>query len=205
MESQIMASRESRPMGRSLAPSRKPAAPKRPEPEQLDLFQLAERINTEHAAAVAAVGKAAGHALTIGKYLLQAQTKVQLEGLGWIKWVEDNLTFGPRQAQKYIKVLLDANHGSHSTDLEGKSLRAARAALAAVAPPEPRAKAERDQDDDEEEDAAPREVDVERLVGKVSNVIFEALNAWPKDQMAQLPELVSELRGFIEMIEKRIK
>jgi phage N-6-adenine-methyltransferase len=61
------------------------------------LLDLAQAIEVEHQAAIYA---ALWHASRCGELLLKAQA--QVEGL-WQEWVAANLTFGDRQAQKYMR------------------------------------------------------------------------------------------------------
>jgi hypothetical protein len=67
---------------------------------------LAARINERHALALGAARTAIEHALEVGRLLIEAKTQVA-HGK-WLPWIEANLTFGPRQAQKYIRL---AQHG----------------------------------------------------------------------------------------------
>lgn len=91
---------------------------------------LAERINAAHAAAHSAARSAIEHASGCGRLLLEA--KAQLAHGEWLPWIEANLSFGSRQAQKYIRLhryaaeLPNATSDAHST-IDG--------ALAALAEP----------------------------------------------------------------------
>ena len=73
--------------------------------------------NAEHGQAHAAAKTAIENAIECGRLLLEA--KSQVAHGEWLPWIEANLSFGPRQAQKYIRladhaaVLPNANCGSH--------------------------------------------------------------------------------------------
>jgi phage N-6-adenine-methyltransferase len=80
---------------------------------------LAERINAAHDAAHAAAKTAIEHAIECGRLLLEAKASVAHGE--WLPWIEANLSFGARQAQKYIRIaksaeeLPNANSNSHLT------------------------------------------------------------------------------------------
>ena len=71
------------------------------------LPDLAQAIEAEHLAATRDAIAALEHAIACGNLLLEA--KAQVGHGGWIPWVEANLTFGDRQARKYMRA---ANHAS---------------------------------------------------------------------------------------------
>jgi hypothetical protein len=93
-------------------------------------LQMAERIEAAHQAAIGAARTAIEHAIECGKLLLEA--KAQIGHGGWLAWVDANLSFGHRQAQKYTRLaefstkVPNANSNSHLT-IDG--------ALAAIAEP----------------------------------------------------------------------
>jgi hypothetical protein len=66
------------------------------------LPDLAQAIEAEHQAAVGAARSAIDHAVACGRLLIQA--KAQVPHGEWLPWIEANLTFGPRQAQKYARL-----------------------------------------------------------------------------------------------------
>jgi hypothetical protein len=65
-----------------------------------DPEDLVQAINDEHQAALSAARLALKHAAECGELLLIAQT--QITG-NWGDWVDANLSFGQRQAQKYMR------------------------------------------------------------------------------------------------------
>ena len=93
---------------------------------------LAAQINAEHAAAHADARSALERARNCGALLLQA--KAQTAHGAWLPWIDANLTFGARQAQKYIRLaeswerLPNANSDSLLPSID--------AALATVAEPQ---------------------------------------------------------------------
>ena len=66
------------------------------------LPDLAERINALHGQALAAAHTSIERAIECGRLLLQA--KASIGHGGWLDWVEANLSFGDRQARKYMRV-----------------------------------------------------------------------------------------------------
>src|SRR5687767_11870903 len=68
----------------------------------LALPDLAQAIEAAHQAAVGAARSAIEHAVACGRLLIQA--KEQVAHGEWLPWVDANLTFGPRQAQKYARL-----------------------------------------------------------------------------------------------------
>ena len=66
---------------------------------------LAAQIELEHLAATRDAIAAMEHAIACGTLLLEA--KAQVGHGGWLPWIEANLTFGDRQARKYMRA---ANH-----------------------------------------------------------------------------------------------
>jgi hypothetical protein len=66
------------------------------------LPELARRINAEHAACLDAAQTAVGKAMEVGRLLSEA--KGQVRHGEWAGWVEQNCTFGIRQAQNYMRV-----------------------------------------------------------------------------------------------------
>lgn len=78
---------------------------------------LAAKINTEHGKALDAAKTAISHAVNIGAMLTDA--KSHIDHGGWLAWVEKNLSFGDRQASKYMRLAKDkdaieANRNSDS-------------------------------------------------------------------------------------------
>jgi hypothetical protein len=66
------------------------------------LADLAERINGEHAAAVASFRTVIDHAIACGRLLIEAKDKV--EHGAWIPWLEANCTVTPRLCQYYMRI-----------------------------------------------------------------------------------------------------
>jgi hypothetical protein len=64
----------------------------------VSLPSLAAQINATHDKAHAAVRSALEHAAECGRLLLEAKASVSHGG--WLPWIEANLSFGPRQAQR---------------------------------------------------------------------------------------------------------
>jgi Protein of unknown function (DUF3102) len=98
--------------------------------QALNLPDLAAKIEAEHQAAHQAARTALEHALECGKLLLQAKASVPHGG--WLPWVEDNLSFGPRQAQKYMRL---ADHAAAISNTTSESHLTIEGALAAIAEP----------------------------------------------------------------------
>jgi Protein of unknown function (DUF3102) len=63
---------------------------------------LAAEIEAAHQAATGAARSAVEHAIECGRLLIQAKASVAHGE--WLPWIEANLTFGPRQAQKYMRL-----------------------------------------------------------------------------------------------------
>jgi hypothetical protein len=63
---------------------------------------LVPRINAAHDQAHQSARTAIEHAVECGRLLLEAKAKVA-HGQ-WLPWIEANLSFGVRQAQKYIRL-----------------------------------------------------------------------------------------------------
>lgn len=163
------------------------------DPAQLELFELVERIKSEHNDAVSALGTVAGHAMAIGEMLLQAQIKVQTEGMPWAQWVDENLPFGHGQAAKYLRVAKEQHRRVKSASdaestvapLDNLSLRAATKALL---PPKP--KVEHKQSVQEE---FVLETAIERILAHLDKITQD----WDQDQ---LDELADRLQAFVDGI-----
>lgn len=77
---------------------------------------LADQINEQHRLALKAAQSAIHHARQAGELLIEA--KQQIKHGEWIPWLEANCEVGPRQAQKYmrlVKVLPKTNCDSYLT------------------------------------------------------------------------------------------
>ena len=78
---------------------------------------LAHAIDQEHQAAQRAAQTFLKHAIECGRLLIEA--KAALPHGAWLSWLEANVSFGVRQAQKYMRLadhadaLSDTNSGSH--------------------------------------------------------------------------------------------
>lgn len=70
--------------------------------KDLNLGALAKRINAEHELFLAVTFKGLEHARNVGEMLTQA--KEEFAHGEWLPWVEKNLSFGKRQAQKYMRL-----------------------------------------------------------------------------------------------------
>jgi hypothetical protein len=108
------------------------------------LPDLAQAIDREHQAAHQAARNALDHALECGRLLIQAKAAVPHGG--WLSWLEANVSFGPRQAQKYMRLAeheeetRNATSGSHLGAVARWSLNDALGELARPDPdpfPEP--------------------------------------------------------------------
>src|SRR5262245_59683456 len=106
-----------------------------------DLTGIAARINAAHERAYASARTAIEHAVECGLLLREALKTI--DHSGWLPWIEQNLDFGPRQAQKYLRVadhadeLRTANSKSHllSIDSALKALVGPRAPVDEIEPP----------------------------------------------------------------------
>jgi Protein of unknown function (DUF3102) len=87
------------------------------------LADLANRANTEHHAYEATQSAAIAHAIACGTALLEA--KAMLPHGEWLPWLADNVDFGERTAQHYMRI---ARNPQRVSDLP--SLRQAIADLA---------------------------------------------------------------------------
>jgi hypothetical protein len=77
---------------------------------------LVPQIEREHRAALGAAASAIQHAIECGRLLLQA--KAALAHGAWLAWVEANLSFGGRQARKYMRLALRCDQiGIENADL----------------------------------------------------------------------------------------
>jgi hypothetical protein len=84
----------------------------------LSIGDLARQIEIEHRAFVDAATNAMEKAIRCGKLLLQAKARVGHGG--WLDWIKEHLSFGARQAQKYMSIaqhpeLANANSNSYLT------------------------------------------------------------------------------------------
>jgi hypothetical protein len=81
------------------------------------LADLAARINEAHHLAMHHAGEAIGQAIACGQMLLEARSKA---GHGqWLPWLRQNVTFGERSAQGYMRLAVRApelNEGSTIRD-----------------------------------------------------------------------------------------
>jgi hypothetical protein len=97
----------------------------------VNLGDLAEQINREHAECEQALNAALTHAIAAGRLLMAA--KAQIPHGGWLPWVRNNCRCSVRAAQTYMQV------ASRAEELESKAQRAAplsyRDALAMLAKP----------------------------------------------------------------------
>lgn len=63
---------------------------------------IAAQINAEHSKAVTAAETALNHAFRVGELLTEAKEKI-IHG-EWLPWITQNLSFGDRQARKYMQL-----------------------------------------------------------------------------------------------------
>jgi hypothetical protein len=96
---------------------------------------LATEINARHNEAHEAAQTTMGHAIACGRLLLEAQ-----ESLGhgkWLPWIGENLSFGARQAQKYMRLARHADELPNTNSNSHFSIDQALQALAEPAVAEP--------------------------------------------------------------------
>lgn len=180
-------------MARGLAVVKKQSKAVAIDPAQLDLLELTERIKEEHANAVTALGTIAGHALAIGEMLLQAQIKVQTDGMPWAQWVDENLPFGHGQAAKYLRVAKEQHRRVQSgvsaeLTAPGMDNLSLRAATKALLPPKPKV-----EDKQSVQEEFVLETAIERILANLDKVIED----WDQDQ---LDELADRLQAFVDGI-----
>lgn len=98
----------------------------------LTLTTIAQEINREHATAHAEARSALERARRCGELLTEAKAKV--EHGGWLPWIEANLAFGARQAQKYMSLAekWDRLPNANSNSLLPSTIDAALAAVADI-------------------------------------------------------------------------
>lgn len=89
---------------------------------------LAAQINERHGTAVRHAQSAIEAAIECGRLLTAAKTQVPHGE--WLPWIEDNLSFAPRQAQKYMRV---AQHAAELPNATSKSYLTIDRALEALA------------------------------------------------------------------------
>ena len=98
-----------------------------------DLSTLAALANQAHDRALKTANNAVQLAIDCGHILLRA--KAQCKHGEWHSWMDANIRFGKRTAQKYMVLAANAHRGSHFT-----SIREALACLAEEPAPEPEPK-----------------------------------------------------------------
>jgi len=67
-----------------------------------EITDLGARINEAHRLAIQYAGKAIEHAIACGQMLLEAKANVP-HGK-WLPWLRENVTFGERSAQGYMRI-----------------------------------------------------------------------------------------------------
>lgn len=92
---------------------------------------LAPQIKRAYQAAVGAARSAIEHAIECGKLVLEA--KAQVGHSGWLAWIDADLSFGARQAQKYCRLVQHADALPNATSDAHLGIDQA---LAVVAEPE---------------------------------------------------------------------
>src|SRR3954447_19898437 len=84
------------------------------EPDSVSkIAALSAQIEAEHMAAIGSARSAIGHAVRCGQLLVEAKAAVP-HGQ-WLNWVAANLSFGPRQAQKYARLATHASTEANAT------------------------------------------------------------------------------------------
>jgi Protein of unknown function (DUF3102) len=105
----------------------------------LSTDDLARQIEIEHRAFVDAATNAMERAVRCGQLLLQAKARV--DHGDWLDWIDDHLSFGARQAQKYMsyaehpEVLANANSNAYLTIDGAMALIAAQRRETPAEPP----------------------------------------------------------------------
>jgi Protein of unknown function (DUF3102) len=99
----------------------------------LALPDLAERIEGAHRSATRYAKNAIEFATICGQLLLEA--KAQVAHGQWLPWVDANLSFGHRQAQKYMRL---AEHPDALSNANSNALLTIDSAIAAIARPTPK-------------------------------------------------------------------
>jgi hypothetical protein len=92
------------------------------------LVDLATRINEAHRSAIHHAGKALEQAIACGQMLLEAKAKVP-HGQ-WLPWLRQNVTFGERSAQGYMRLVHRVPPEIRNGVSDFPSLRTALRALA---------------------------------------------------------------------------
>lgn len=143
--------------------------------EHDSLGELVVQVNDEYALMVGEVNRAVHRAIRIGELLTRAKSEVPHGS--WIPWVDSNLTFGEREARRYMRVY--ANR-TRVTDLAG-SLREAVALLS-----EPK--------DDGADDESSNDVQTSPAAVDPASEIAPVLDDEPEDPVYRNdPELEREL------------
>ena len=93
-----------------------------------NLADLSARINEAHRLAIEHAGNAIEQAIACGQMLLEAKAKVS-HGK-WLPWLRDNITFGERSAQGYMRIAQRVPPQIRNGVADFPSLRAALHALA---------------------------------------------------------------------------
>jgi hypothetical protein len=117
----------------AVARNNKPSSQPKPK-RQGQLADLAQRIQAEHQAVIAAIKSSAEHAMAAGDLLIEAKAKVSHGG--WQLWLKEHCAFSERTAQLYMWL------AENRAAIEAKAQRVAdltlRGAVKAIATPEPR-------------------------------------------------------------------
>ena len=76
------------------------------------LGELAATVNDEYALMTGDMTRAVKRAIRIGELL--TEVKAEVAHGEWIPWVEENLVFGQREAQRYMRVAANRTRVSDS-------------------------------------------------------------------------------------------
>lgn len=98
----------------AVAHNNKPSSQAKPKSQ---LANLAQRIQAEHQAVIAAVRSTAEHAMAAGDLLIEAKAKVNHGG--WQLWLKEHCAFSERTAQLYMRL------AGNRTAIESKAQRVA--------------------------------------------------------------------------------
>jgi hypothetical protein len=144
------------------------------------LTDLAARIRSEHAAAIAATKHALERAISAGELLIEA--KAQSKHGQWMPWLAEQCAIPDRTARLYMRL------ARHRSEIETKIGNVAdfslRRAIEAIAPI-------RDDDLVEEEPQRPKPGEIELPI----NAVKFCQDLYPRSQV--IPDLVERYREFI--------
>lgn len=145
---------------------------------------LADEINASHAEVERRAFATFEAIVRTGKLLAEAKAAV---GHGqWLKWVRKNLTFGGRQAQRYLRTYRESGQltGANATRASHLSLRQAEALLAEPIEliKEGTKPAAAIREATVKPSASGKAFDATRVTIKVANYLDKAIDTWPQSE-----------------------